>query len=269
MPKITIFIPVYNGEKFIKEAIASVLDSSLRDYYIVVLDNCSKDSTLDAVKSFDDNRITCFSNKLNIGAEGNWNKCLDLVKTEYFLLLPHDDVISDDFLSTGLEIMDRYPEVGLAFGKRKIINESSNVVFKMNSRFASGIHSGRDLIRLCLASGTNLIGEPGNVIVRTSIVKDEFLFDASLPYFIDLDFWFKILSKSNAFFIPHYTSAFRISKNSWSASLSKEQFSQFKSFFIKNTASHNIHISSAFFMYTLFKAKVLSILRRFVFNYFA
>jgi glycosyltransferase involved in cell wall biosynthesis len=93
IPLVSVCIPVYNGEKYIEQCINSVLSQNLKDFELLILDNCSLDSTAVIIKNIKDERIRYIKNPNNIGSINNFNKCIELAVGKYFLLLPHDDML--------------------------------------------------------------------------------------------------------------------------------------------------------------------------------
>ena len=103
-PLVTVAIPTYNsGDRFLSDAINSVLDQSYENFEILVADNCSPDNTAEVVAGFDDPRIRYVKHAENLGANGNFNYCVEHARGEYLLLLSDDDLIDPDFLQTCVE----------------------------------------------------------------------------------------------------------------------------------------------------------------------
>jgi len=119
---ISVCIPVYNGDNYIRESIESVLNQTERNFELLIVDNCSVDQTLSIVAEYDDPRIRVFVNKWNLGGVANFNRCIELAKREFIVLLPHDDVL----LPTALEVFSKElvsdPQVGLAYSSYYIID---------------------------------------------------------------------------------------------------------------------------------------------------
>ena len=99
-PLISVCIPVFNGEKYIKESIDSVLIQTEKNFELLIVDNCSTDSTLEIVASYNDPRINVFKNTTNLGSLRNFNRCIELSRGEYFIILPHDDILMPTMLET-------------------------------------------------------------------------------------------------------------------------------------------------------------------------
>lgn len=109
-PKVTIGMPVYNGERFLASAIESALNQSYENLEIVVADNASTDRTEEICREFAriDSRINYVRHPRNIGAAKNYNYVFHCAQGEFFCWLAHDDVLRRDFLKTCLLGFERY-----------------------------------------------------------------------------------------------------------------------------------------------------------------
>jgi len=109
MPKVSVCIPVYNGEQFIGEAIDSVLGQDYDDIEIIVNDNASTDKTTDIVRSYiasHPDRIRLYENESNIGMANNWNKVINRAVGDYFILLSADDALGPGMIRRCMAVMD-------------------------------------------------------------------------------------------------------------------------------------------------------------------
>jgi len=117
-PQFSICIPVYNGEGTIARAITSALNQTYDgDYEIIVVDNASTDCTQEVVKPFISKGIRYHRNNKNIGMAGNWNRCIELANGEWVCLLPDDDIVLPTTLRIFANTEEKYPDVGMIFGK--------------------------------------------------------------------------------------------------------------------------------------------------------
>lgn len=108
-------MPVYNGEKYIKEAIDSILAQTFKDFELIICDNASTDNTQAICESFQDNRIKYFRNTENMGAAWNYNHAEDLACGEYFKWAAHDDVLAPEFLAECVDALDSHPNAVMAY----------------------------------------------------------------------------------------------------------------------------------------------------------
>ena len=114
---LTIGIPVYNGAKFIRQTIESVLAQSFNDFIIIISDNHSVDETsliCNELVNLDD-RIIYVHHKENRGAYNNFKYLVDLVETEYFMWLASDDIIHPDFVKSCVGVLQQDSSMGMAF----------------------------------------------------------------------------------------------------------------------------------------------------------
>jgi len=235
VPTVTVTIPVFNCENFITHAIDSVLNQSFNDYELIIIDNCSTDGTVSKVRQYKDSRIRFVVNDDNIGAERNWNKALGMANGRYFKLLCADDVLYSNCLEEQVAIFDntKNRDISMVSCKRAIINEIGQIKMIRGFPFTKGNVDGKSAIRRCVKWGTNLIGESGSVLLRKTDIERVGLFNASIPYLIDLDYWSRVLLLGNLYYINKPLCAFRVSKNSWSANIGKKQSIQMSTFIDK------------------------------------
>lgn len=124
-PRISVLLPVYNGQRYIRAAIDSVLSQTYRDFELLVIDDGSTDSTGRIVNSFDDSRIRLVKNKKRLKLSGALNRGLDLARGPYVARMDADDVSFPDRLEIQSAYLDRYPGLGICgshthvFGMKK------------------------------------------------------------------------------------------------------------------------------------------------------
>ena len=99
MTKISVILPVYNSQKFIKKAIESVLDQTFSDFELIIVNDGSTDSTLDIIRDFKDKRIRLL-NQSNQGPGAARNNALEMADGDYVMFLDSDDWYSPDALET-------------------------------------------------------------------------------------------------------------------------------------------------------------------------
>lgn len=110
-PLISICIPSFNAEKFIKETIISWQNQSYSNFEIIIQDDCSTDSTFEIVLELTkhDNRIKLFKNQTNLGIGRNWNACYNNSIGEFIVIFNADDLIEPLFLEKALNIYNAIP----------------------------------------------------------------------------------------------------------------------------------------------------------------
>src|SRR5512139_3267591 len=120
-PRVSIGVPVYNGENFLKDALDSLLAQTFKDFEIVIADNVSTDQTEEICRSYaaKDARIRYYRNETNIGAGPNHNRVFELSRGEYFKWVCHDDMCAPEFLERCIEVLDRDPSVVLCHAETR------------------------------------------------------------------------------------------------------------------------------------------------------
>ena len=114
-PKVSIGMPVYNGEKYIEEAIDSILSQTFEDFELIICDNASIDDTREICRAYahNDDRVQYVLNEKNLGAAGNYNRTLELATAPYFRWACDDDVLKPTNLERCVEVLDRRSNVVL------------------------------------------------------------------------------------------------------------------------------------------------------------
>jgi len=123
-PSVTIGLPVYNGAKYVKPAIESVLNQTRSDFILYISDNASSDETKDICQNYEgtEPRIKYFRHHNNIGPVANFLWLRDQVQTPYFMWLAHDDRIEPTFLEQAVAALDHNLEAALVFSDYTIRN---------------------------------------------------------------------------------------------------------------------------------------------------
>jgi glycosyltransferase involved in cell wall biosynthesis len=123
-PSVTIGLPVYNGAKYLKPAIDSVLNQTRSDFVLHISDNASTDETREICNAYQamDARIKYFRHQENIGPVANFSWLLDQAQTQYFMWLAHDDRIEATFLEQAISALERNQNAVLVFSDYSIRN---------------------------------------------------------------------------------------------------------------------------------------------------
>jgi len=112
-PKVTVLMPVYNGERYLKDAINSILRQTYRNYEFIIINDGSTDDSVKIIQSYRDKRIRFIDNERNIGISSTLNKGMELGIGEYIVRMDSDDMSLPTRIEKQVNFMDRYPEVGV------------------------------------------------------------------------------------------------------------------------------------------------------------
>ncbi len=128
-PRLTIGLPVYNGEKYIAESLDALLGQSYTDFELIISDNASTDSTGDICRQYEkqDSRVRYVRQPQNIGLAPNHNFVVYEARGELFKWAANDDLYACDLLKLCIEALDEYPQVVLAHSWTARIDPSGTV----------------------------------------------------------------------------------------------------------------------------------------------
>lgn len=138
--KITIGIPVYNGEEFLEEKISSILDQDYNNFELIISDNCSTDSTKKICEKFaiKDKRIRFFSHKENLGPNWNFNFILQKAEGEYFIWTAVDDKILPGFFEKNISILETNEQIVCSISQVKPYGEKTEYLENKNIKKGLG-----------------------------------------------------------------------------------------------------------------------------------
>lgn len=129
-PRVTVGLPVYNGEAYLAAAIDSILEQDYQDLELLIADNGSTDGSLRIAEAAAarDPRVRVHASPENRGAAWNYNRLVSLAQGEYFKWAAHDDVLRPAFLSRCVEVLDSRQDVVLVYTRAVDIDERDEVV---------------------------------------------------------------------------------------------------------------------------------------------
>ena len=133
-PKVTVFIPVYNREKYIHQAISSVLAQDYSDFELLLVDDGSDDRSIEIIRSFNDKRIRLLQNVENLGIPKTRNRGIEEAKGQYIAMLDSDDLMLPKRLSHQIRFLDKNVDYAGVGSWSRYIDEEGNVTGKIRTR---------------------------------------------------------------------------------------------------------------------------------------
>lgn len=178
---VSVLMPVYNGEKYLKEAIDSILSQTYSNFEFLIIDDGSTDKSKEIIKSYKDKRIRLIENETNLGLPKTLNKGLKLAKGKYIVRMDCDDISLPERIEIQVKYMDGNLDVGIS-GTRYIELENGKVI-NLPTEFES------IKIRLLFHCPIN---HP-SVIIRKSIIIENTLFydENKIGELEDYDLWLR------------------------------------------------------------------------------
>jgi glycosyltransferase involved in cell wall biosynthesis len=230
--RVSVCVPTYNNAAFVAETIESILAQDYQSFEVVIADHGSTDHTLDIVRQFaNDPRVRLILGPAGGGAQANWNRATGHAVGDYIKLACADDPLYPGCLTKQVAALENNPGVVLVASKRDIIDATGAVVYRgrglagLDGRVPSEL-----AVRRAVLAGTNIFGEPSSVLMRADALRASGPWSDALPYLIDEDMYVRVLLNGDFYALPESLATFRVSKESWSLALAREQAVQTRAF---------------------------------------
>jgi len=188
-PLVSIIMPAYNAEKYIEEAIESVMQQSYVDWELIVVNDGSTDNTLSLIESFDDKRIILL-NQENAGVSTARNVGLCQAKGEYITFLDADDVLPQESLEVRILYLETYSHINLVDGKILVKDIGMHDILHVYSPYYEG-----NLLPRLLALDSQVFFNVCYMFRRS--ILDGIRFKESMTHAEDLLFYIELSSQSN------------------------------------------------------------------------
>jgi len=130
LPKVSIGLPVYNGERYLALMIDSILAQTYQDFELIISDNCSIDRSGEICRQYaaKDSRIRFFSSEVNRGAVWNFCRVFELARGPYFRWAPADDLFAPESVAVCVEALNAHPDTVLCYPKTVLIDGTGAVI---------------------------------------------------------------------------------------------------------------------------------------------
>jgi|WetSurMetagenome_2_1015567.scaffolds.fasta_scaffold51825_3 glycosyltransferase involved in cell wall biosynthesis len=207
---VSVVIPVYNCERFVAEAIESVLCQTYRPLEIIVVDDGSNDSSLKIIEKYN-NHVEIVSQQ-NSGVSVARNKGIHQAKGEYIAFLDGDDVWLPNKIEKQIEVLKRYDEVILVSSLGDCINENGNQSNFEPKYQMKNFNEPADLSHELLMNGNPVW--TSSVVVRKEVLMNTDLFDAQQRRSQDYDMWIRLSEKGLFYIFQEKLGKYRVLKTS-------------------------------------------------------
>jgi glycosyltransferase involved in cell wall biosynthesis len=206
-PHVTVLMSVYNSEKYLREAIDSILAQTFNHFEFLIVNDCSSDSSFELMKSYNDSRIRIIKNPTNIGLTRSLNIGISNAKGEYIVRMDADDISCHNRLELLVQYMDNNPDVGICGSWAETIEKSPRKLTPdcspENIRTELFFH--------------NIIIHP-SVIIRKSVLEGNHLeYNEKLLFAQDYDLWVKCSKYTKITNLPEFLLRYRISNTQLSS----------------------------------------------------
>lgn len=180
-PEVTVLMSVYNGEKYLRQAVESILSQSMPDFEFIIIDDGSNDNSLAIIRCYSDPRIRLIQNKTNFGLVKSLNIGIELAKGKYIARMDCDDVSLPERLTKQKQYLDKHPEVGVVGTGFQIVDENGIIISTHNFPLQ------HDVIRWSLCFFSPIVHP--SVMMRKDVVLKVGKYDPARQYAQDYDLW--------------------------------------------------------------------------------
>lgn len=212
--KISVIMPVYKGEKFIRQAMDSILAQTFKEFELLIINDGNKDRSKEIIESYNDPRIRLIHNENPIGLSPSRNLGFTEAKAEYIALLDSDDIAYKERLQKQFDFMEKHPDFGLLSSWVKVIDEKGRSTGSIRKSYTPPEQIPSKLLFI------NEIAQ-SSVFLRKSCLpqkryRSEFLNE-------DYDLWVRIAARAKIACLPKILTKYRTHKKSMSSNNSPER----------------------------------------------
>ena len=203
MPKISVLMPVYKtNEKFLREAIESILKQTFDDFEFLILDDCPEDSREKVVKSYKDKRIKYYKNEKNLGITPTRNKLIDLAKGEYLAIMDHDDIRLPESFSEEVKVLDNHPNIG-------VVGSAIHKIVKNKDVFLPEYDEDIKVALMAKCAVTH----PSSMVRRSLLVDNHIYYEEHYSPAEDYRLWSRLIDYTDFYNIPKVLFCYRDWRN--------------------------------------------------------
>jgi glycosyltransferase involved in cell wall biosynthesis len=221
----SVVMPVYNAERYVEMAVRSALNSDLGDIEVLVVDDGSKDRSLEIVTGIGDPRVVVVRLRPSGRPSRPRNVGIARARAPYVAFLDADDLIKPDKLSSAVAALDGHPEAGFAFADFERIDAQGTVI---EPSAIAGYPAFRKTVTAPMAQGWYLVPQPvlarallfenfigtSGVLLRKDLLTEIGPFDDTIVYSEDRDLWFRLAHRCGALYWDHIGHSYRVSPGS-------------------------------------------------------
>jgi glycosyltransferase involved in cell wall biosynthesis len=183
VPRVSIAVPVYNGERYLRESLDGLLAQTFTDFELVIADNASTDGTEAICRAYVacDPRVRYHRNERNLGGPGNFRRVFELSRGEYHKWSTADDLWHPTFVERCVAILDARPDVVLAYPRSNIVDAEGAVVRTFDDPLDLPEDSAVERVRRVIQESTLCHAHLGvlrrSAMLRTGLIGSELASD--------------------------------------------------------------------------------------------
>jgi glycosyltransferase involved in cell wall biosynthesis len=210
--EVTVLLPAYNAEKYLVEAVESILKQSFVDFELLIIDDGSTDNTLSILNSFKDSRINIVKHAENKGLIYSLNEGLNLAKSKYIVRMDADDIALPNRLKVQVDFMNQHQDIAAAGSYYHIIGREEIQKMPISN----------DTIKVHMLFHTAM-AHPTMILRRDSFIDADYFFDQDFKHAEDYELWSRACVSLKFANIPQVLLKYRFHEEQVSTKFNKIQ----------------------------------------------
>lgn len=215
-PAISVLMPVYNAEKYLAEAIESILNQSFDDFEFIIIDDASTDTSSAIIHSYNDSRIRYYKNEQNLGISQTLNRGIDLARADWIARMDADDISFPNRLEKQCEYISKHPDSGMIFTWVQVITNDKK---KIDIERFKPEHYYYNLTFECW------IYHPTVVYKKASVIRAG---KYATPYSEDFELFWQISRHDKIICVPQVLLYYRLSDESLHRVTKKKEYEEYQ-----------------------------------------
>lgn len=244
-PRVSLCIPAYQAERYLRETLDSCLAQNYEDLEIVIVDNNSSDGTRDILETVKDERVRVIRNATTLPVVENWNLAVRMSRGEFVKIVCADDILEPDCVTAQSAILGASPDVAVVSSRIDFIDAEGQLLRR--GRGLGGIvgqHSGERVVRQLVRTGSYPVGPAVAVMFRRADFDRIGGFGGDLILTNDIDLWVRLLRCGDFFGVARTLGALRFTIGSLTSSMSmRSQLAQRSEFVRRLSADPRWNVS--------------------------
>lgn len=256
MPKVSVIMPVFNTEKYLKQSIESILNQDFFDFEFIILDDFSSDKSFEICKNFAkiDKRIKLFRNEENKWISFTRNKLISLAKTDFICTQDSDDISEKNRISLLYDFLKNNQNYAVCSGNMRIIDEKWEKIWKKIYK--------KNIEKIILKKSP--ISNPASIFRKDLFLKVGW-YDKNLDYAEDYDLWLKFFANwYKIWILDNFLLKYRI--RSWQSKSKKLKKTLKNTIFVQKRATKKYWLKMSFWdkIYYFFEKILLFLPEKFI-----
>lgn len=199
-PSVSVVLPVYEGARYLRASIESVLGQSCTDFEFIIFDDGSRDSSLEIIRSYPDSRIKVFENEKNLGLFPTLNRAIAQSSAPLVRLWSQDDIMKSSCLERELAFLAQHESVAMAYCAYDTIDQNGKVTLPAKADATPEVIAPAVAAQIMFYHGS-LTGNIANVTIRRSALDQVGLFCEDMIVSGDFEMWVRLSERSPVGFL--------------------------------------------------------------------